>query len=135
MARLGIDFGTTNTVAVLHDRGLLAVVLHEAKTKAGNVVQEVFPSAILIEKKSQRRWFGIEADRRFVQIGPAASHLFIPSLKRQLRDYAEGRFSPDPDGNGRERAIAEDAEDLDLDLGGLLTGFLDGLARSIRRSR
>ena len=31
MARLGIDFGTTNTVAVVHDRGVFSAVLHQAQ--------------------------------------------------------------------------------------------------------
>ena len=124
MARLGVDFGTTNTVAVMHDRGLFSIVLHQAKTKAGRIIQERFPSAILIDKDSKRRVYGIEADRRFLQLGPTSSHLFIPSLKRQLRDYAEGRCCPDgTDG------------DLDLDTGSLLTGFLSSLADSIRQSQ
>ena len=42
MARLGIDFGTTNTVAAIYDRGLASVVLHQAKTSSGTIIQEVF---------------------------------------------------------------------------------------------
>ena len=49
MARLGIDFGTTNTVAAVHDRGMFCVVNHRVASSAGTVIQEVFSSSILIE--------------------------------------------------------------------------------------
>ncbi len=122
MARLGIDFGTTNTVAVIHDRGMFTVVLHAAASRAGTVVQEVFPSAILIEKASGQRWHGVEADRRFNRIGPNSGHVFIPSLKRRLRNYSEGRR-------------AETGEEPAVDLADMLTGFLRSLADSIRQSQ
>jgi len=127
MARLGIDFGTTNTVAVLHDRGMFSVVHHAAKTQAGTVVQEVYPSAILVDRAGGRTWYGIEADRRFGQTG-GRDDVFIPSLKRQLRSYAEGRSVElgEPAGQG---------SDGSLDMAGLLTGFLRSLAASIRRSQ
>ena len=80
MALLGIDFGTTNTVAVLHDRGVFSVVPHRVDTGAGIVVQDAFPSAILIDKLSGKQWFGLEADRRFGQRGPGSNHIFLPSL-------------------------------------------------------
>jgi len=118
MARLGIDFGTTNTVAVAHDRGMFSVVLHEADTGAGRIVQEVLPSAILLGPQPDQRFFGLEADRRFAQLGRTDGWTLIPSLKRQLRDYAEGRM----------------AGDADVDVAALLEGFLDSLAASIRTS-
>ena len=135
MARLGIDFGTTNTVVAIYDRGLFSIVHHKAKTRAGTVIQEVFPSAILIEKSSDRKWFGLEADRRFAQLGPSAKCVFIPSLKRQLRNYAEGRkvAAGDRGGDGMKRrgSVPEPA----IEPGELLTGFLRVLAESIRQSR
>jgi molecular chaperone DnaK (HSP70) len=128
MARLGIDFGTTNTVAMIHDRGMICEVLHSAKTGAGTIVQPIFPSAILIDKKSGQRWFGIEADRRFGQIGPGRNHVFIPSLKSCLRDYTDGR-----------RTTAGEATDgadaASYDVAELLRGFLKALAESIRQSQ
>ena len=64
MARLGIDFGTTNTVAVVADRGQLPIVLHRVATSAGEVVQELYPS-IVWHRASAGEWmFGPEADRR-----------------------------------------------------------------------
>lgn len=125
MARLGIDFGTTNTVAMIHDRGMFSVVLHAARTNAGTIVQEVYPSAILIEKASGQRWFGVEADRRFGQIGPSKGYTFVPSLKRQLRHYSEGRSTA-----GAEAAKGGEPA---LDLAGLFTDYLRSLAESIRQ--
>jgi molecular chaperone DnaK len=141
MARLGIDFGTTNTVAVAHDRGVFSAVLHQARTNAGVIVQEVFPSAILIEKATGQRHYGLDAERRFAQLGPSSGCIFIPSLKSQLRHYSEGRGNGDArgtghpaslEGNGHPAPRAAAAEDLDLF--DLLTGFLTALADSIRQS-
>ena len=129
MAHLGIDFGTTNTVAMIHDRGLFSAVLHEAQTAAGRIVQEVFPSAILVDHSSGRRWFGLEADRRFAQVGPCSGYVFIPSLKRQLRNYAEGKTVSVAGSDDASGAACS------FDLADLLTGFLTALADSIRRSR
>lgn len=128
MARLGVDFGTTNTVAMIHDRGMICEVLHSAKTGAGTIVQPIFPSAILIDKRSGQRWFGIEADRRFGQVGPSGNHVFIPSLKSCLRDYTEGRRT-----TGGEEAEGVDAASFDV--AELLRDFLEALVESIRRSQ
>ncbi len=122
MARLGVDFGTTNTVAAVHDRGVLSVVQHQADTAVGMVVQDVFPSAILIDRDSDERWFGLEAERRFNQMGTSGRHLFVPSLKRQLHDHADGETIGDGDG-----PQAYDVADL-------LTQFLSTLAASIRQT-
>lgn len=122
MARLGIDFGTTNTVAVVHDRGVFSVVLHRAETGAGTIVQDVYPSAILIESGSDKRWYGLEADRRFGQRGPNPGSFFLPSIKRQLRDYAQGS------------TVSMDAFSGQHEVAELLTGFLQSLANSIRAS-
>jgi molecular chaperone DnaK (HSP70) len=122
MARLGIDFGTTNTVAVVHDRGVFSVVLHRIETGAGTIVQEIYPSAILIEHGTGKRWFGLEADRRFGQHGPDPGSFFLPSLKRCLRDYAQGA------------TVSMDAFSGRYDTADLLTSFLRSLADSIRAS-
>lgn len=122
MARLGIDFGTTNTVAVVHDRGVFSVVRHRAQTGAGTIVSDVYPSAILIENGTNKRYFGPEADRRFGQRGPGPGTLYFPSLKRQLRDYAQG---------GK---VSMDAYSGDFEIADLLTSFLQSLAESIRAS-
>ncbi len=159
MARLGIDFGTTNTVAILHDRGILSEVLHTARTGVGDIVQDVFPSAILIDRTTGERWFGIEADRRFGRLGASDRYLFIPSLKRCLRDYADGRTIDAASGNSEDKSegVSKDRSEGDaaggsepnceddsgagsarvarLDVAELLCAFLEALADSIRRSR
>ncbi len=127
MARLGIDFGTTNTVAVIHDRGMFSVVNHQASTGAGTIVQDLFPSAILVDGGSGERWHGVEADRRFTQLGPLFEGLYLPSLKRHLRDYVAGQRLPSPGG--------PEADATGVDVAELLTGFLRCLADSIRQSQ
>ncbi len=121
MARLGIDFGTTNTVAAIHDRGVFSLVLHEATTGVGTITQETFPSAILIDRKTGQRYFGLEADRRFSQLGPREQYVFIPSLKRQLREYMTGR------------RVEQDG--VAYDPGELLVEFLQSLRASIVESQ
>jgi len=121
MARLGIDFGTTNTVAAVYDRGMFCVVNHRVASSAGTVIQEVFSSSILIEPDG-RRWHGPEAERRFAQVGAASGCVFVGSLKRRLRDYAEGRKPGGDAGSG------------DFDIADLLAGFLKAANESIRRS-
>ncbi len=128
MARLGIDFGTTNTVVMIEDRDVLSEVLHVAETGAGRIAQVIFPSAILVDRSTGECWFGIEADRRFGQLGPTDDHVFVPSLKRCLRDYVE-RPSAIEDANSNDNGPA------DLDTADLLRGFLAALAESIRRSQ
>lgn len=128
MARLGIDFGTTNTVVMIEDRDVLSEVLHVSDTGAGRVAQAIFPSAILLDHSTGRRWFGIEADRRFGQLGPTSDQVFLPSLKRCLRDYVEGR-------SGREDTRTHPGIPVGLDAAELLRGFLTALADSIRRSQ
>jgi molecular chaperone DnaK len=134
MVRLGIDFGTTNTVAAMYDRGLFSVVLHQAQTSRGTIVQEIFPSAILVDPKTNQKWFGLEADRKFVEMGASSNLIFVPSLKRQLRDFVEGRaVAP-----GTASAIGESGKEntgSNLDLAELFTGFLRTLADSIRHSQ
>lgn len=121
MARLGIDFGTTNTIAVLHDRGIYSVIRHRSETQAGTIVQELYPSAILIERETGRRCYGIEADRRFGQLGSSNRHVFVPSLKRRLHEYSQGQHIASDDGHP-------------LDTAELLTEYLKSLAQSIRSS-
>jgi molecular chaperone DnaK (HSP70) len=136
MARLGIDFGTTNTVAVMYERGMITEVQHTAQTGAGTIVQPLFPSAILIEEATGRRWFGMEAERRFGQRGPGRGYVFIPSLKRSLRDYVEGPRVPDavpPAADPRSCASSFSHPPLAAyDLADLLRSFLQALAASIR---
>ncbi|NLH18231.1 MAG: Hsp70 family protein [Phycisphaerae bacterium] len=134
MVRLGIDFGTTNTVAAIFDRGLFSVVLHQAQTRRGTIVQEIFPSAILVYPQTHQRWFGLEADRKFVEMGASSDLIFIPSLKRELRNYMEGKsLSPNSACDSKNGGAGQ--SDCDLDLADLFTDFLRALADSIRRSQ
>jgi len=134
MARLGIDFGTTNTVAVMHDRGLFSVVLHQAQTAVGTIVQEVFPSEILVDPASGQQLFGLEADRHSAEVSTSQDCIYISSLKRQLRHYAEGEtlaHIPSGDNNWPTR----DTKKLPMGLDELLTDYLQALASSIRHSQ
>ncbi len=134
MVRLGIDFGTTNTVAAIFDRGLFSVVLHQAQTSRGTMVQEIFPSAILVNPETDQRWFGLEADRKFVEMGESSDLIFVPSLKRELRNYMEGRLLS-PNSPSESTIDAAGHGDRDFDLADLFTDFLRALASSIRRSQ
>lgn len=140
MARLGIDFGTTNTVVAMHDRGVFAMVNHQAQTGAGMIVQEVFPSSILVEQATGDCWYGLEADRRFAQMGPKDGYAFVHSLKRGLRDYVQGLTLADVhanegngDGTATPRPVSTAA--VPAQVSELLTGFMKSLAASIRQSQ
>ncbi len=126
MARFGIDFGTTNTIAVLHDRGLFSEVQHSAETGAGTIVNPLFPSAILVDQRTGERHYGLEADRLFGRHGPADHFAFIPSLKRWLRDYSEGPEAA--------RVRDEGQVETGYDMAELLRGFLQAFADSVRCS-
>jgi molecular chaperone DnaK len=87
MARLGIDFGTTNTVVVASDRGRYPVVPHARDTAIGRVVRDVFPSLVVYDHAEARLLFGPDAERRLAH--PEGSGV-IRSLKRLLRDWVGG---------------------------------------------
>ena len=96
MARLGIDYGTTNTVAVASDRGLYPVVPHTVDSSVGTVVREVFPSLVTFDREAGRFLFGADAERSLLRPDAEARFGIIRSLKRLIRDYAEGlRIQPD----------------------------------------
>lgn len=90
MARLGIDYGTTNTVVVAADRGRYPVLPHVTETSIGRVVRDVFPSLIVHDRETGHLVFGAEAERCLAR--PDAARRFAPfrSLKRLLKDYADG---------------------------------------------
>jgi len=119
MARLGIDFGTTNTVVVASDRGRYPVVPHASDSAVGRVVRDVFPSLVAYEPESDRLLFGPEAERRLAQPDGAVA---IRSLKRLLRDWA---------GGGR---VATSARPGGFDTLDLLTGFARALRASLDAS-
>ncbi|MEI7435937.1 MAG: hypothetical protein WCL16_03905, partial [bacterium] len=90
MARLGIDFGTTNTVVVAGDRGRYPVVPHLTETGAGAVIRDVFPSLMAYDREARKWLFGAAAERALLSPDASGRMTAVPSLKRRLRDYAEG---------------------------------------------
>ncbi len=119
MARIGIDFGTTNTVVVAYDRGRYPVVPHASETSIGRVVREVFPSLVAYEHESGALLFGPDAERRLARPGGASA---IRSPKRLLRDWA---------GGGR---VGTAVRPGGFDTLELLTGFARALRASLERS-
>lgn len=122
MARLGIDFGTTNTVVVCADRGRYPIVPHVVDTAIGRVVRETFPSWIVFDQLTSEYRFGAEAERSMVE--PGADDRYIPfrSFKRILRDYVDGgRFGTELIRGG-------------LDVRDALTQFARAVHASVRRS-
>ncbi len=122
MARLGIDFGTTNTVVVCSDRGRYPVVPHVAATAIGQVVREVFPSLLAFERDSGRMLYGLDAERALARPGAATRYGAIRSLKRLLREYTGGGrlgFEVRPEG---------------FDTVQVLTGFARALRSSVLES-
>jgi molecular chaperone DnaK (HSP70) len=94
--RLGIDYGTTNTVVVCSDRGRYPVVPHLTETAIGPVVREVFPSAAVYDRKTSRLIFGADVERCLCRPGAEEQYALIESPKRMMRDYAQGvRFRKD----------------------------------------
>lgn len=122
MPRLGIDFGTTNTVVVCSDRGRYPVVPHTVETAIGRVVRDIFPSLLAYDHHTDRLLYGPEAERCLAAPGAEQRYSGIRSIKRLLRDYVgAGRVGCDvrPDG---------------FDSIELLRGFGESLRQSLRRS-
>jgi molecular chaperone DnaK (HSP70) len=122
MARLGIDFGTTNTVVVCSDRGRYPVVPHVVDTAIGQVVRDVFPSVLAYEHDTGQFLYGPQAERCLVQPGADTRYSVIRSIKRLLKDYV---------GGGR---IGFDVHPGGFEAAQLLQGFADALRESVLRS-
>ncbi|MGD0999423.1 MAG: Hsp70 family protein [Candidatus Brocadiia bacterium] len=113
--RLGIDYGTTNTVVVCSDRGRYPVVLHMTETAIGPVAREVFPSAVVYDRQTGRLIFGADVERCLCRPGAEEQYALIESPKRLMRDYAEGlRFRRDirPEGFDAMTIVGEFAQAL-----------------------
>jgi molecular chaperone DnaK (HSP70) len=121
VARLGVDFGTTNTVVVCSDRGRYPVVPHAVDTAIGRVVNDVFPSVIAYEHETGRLLCGWDAERVLAQPHADEHYAAIRSIKRLLREYGSGRFGPDSQGSR-------------LDMGEVLRSFAEALRDSVERS-
>lgn len=122
MARLGIDYGTTNTVAVCADRGRYPLVPHITDTSIGRVAREVFPSMFVYDTATSTLRFGAEAERSLAEPGAAQRYIPIRSLKRLFRDYVDGmRFATDVIPGG-------------LDLRDTFRQFTQAVSNSVRAS-
>lgn len=96
MARLGIDYGTTNTVVVSADRGRYPLIPHVTDTAIGRVAREVFPSFFVHDTSTGELRFGAEAERSLAEPGAAQRYIPIRSFKRHFRNYVDGmRFAGD----------------------------------------
>jgi len=119
---LGIDFGTTHTVAVVSDRGRYSVVPHVVDTAIGQVVREVFPSLLAYDRDTGQFVYGPEAERRLALTGAGQRFRVVRSVKRLLRDYVGG-----------ER-ICHDVHPAGFDLAEILTRFASALRESLLQS-
>lgn len=122
MARLGIDFGTTNTVAVSSDRGRYPVVPHVVETAIGRVVRDVFPSLFAYDHDSHGFLYGPDAERCLARGDADKRYSVIRSLKRVLRDYV---------GGGR---VGHEISPGGFDTAKVLGGFAHALRASVLRS-
>lgn len=122
MARLGIDFGTTNTVVVCSDRGRYPVVPHVTDTAIGQVVRDVFPSLLAFDHVTGEFLYGPDAERCTARPGSDQRYSVIRSIKRLLRDYVGGgRFGDNVHPGGFDTAV-------------VLSGFAAALRASLLRS-
>jgi molecular chaperone DnaK (HSP70) len=122
VARLGIDYGTTNTVVVCSDRGRYPPVPHLTETAAGPVAREVFPSAAVYDRESGQLVFGADVERCLARPGAEDRYGVIESPKRLIRDYVEGM------------RLRTDIRPEGFDLRELLVEFAQALRQSVLRS-
>ena len=122
MPRLGIDFGTTNTVVVCSDRGRYPIVPHSTETAIGRIVRDIFPSLLAYDHQSDTLLFGPDAERSLAAPGAERRYSGMRSIKRLLRHYV---------GSGR---IGCDVRPDGFDTLAVLRGFGESLRRSVQRS-
>jgi len=122
VARLGIDYGTTNTVAVCSDRGRYPIVPHITETSIGPVTRDVFPSLVVFDRETGRWLFASDAERCLARPGAERRYAVPPALKRLIRDYADGARVGRP-------IVAEGFDPADV-----LRQYLGALHASIRRA-
>jgi len=122
MARLGIDYGTTNTVVVCADRGRYPLVPHVTDTAIGRVSREVFPSFFVYDTSTGELRFGAEAERSLAEPGAAQRFIPIRSFKRFFRNYVDGM------------RIATDSIPGGLDMRASFQQFTRAIYNSVRTS-
>lgn len=92
MIRLGIDYGTTNTVVVCSDRGRYPVIPHSSETSIGSVSREIFPSLAVRNLETGEFMFGFEAEACLYRPDADKRYEAIRSPKRFINDYVEGKL-------------------------------------------
>jgi len=122
MSRLGIDYGTTNTVVVCSDRGRYPVVPHAVETAVGTVASPVFPSLAVRDGATGQYFFAAEAERLLNRPDAARRYSVIRSLKRWIRSYTEGRL------------IGQELVASGFDPAVVLRAFAEALRASLARS-
>ena len=122
MARLGIDYGTTNTVVVCADRGRYPLVPHVTDTAIGRVAREAFPSFFVYDTATSNLRFGAEAERSLAEPGAAQRYIPIRSFKRFFRNYVDGM------------RIATDTIPGGLDMRDTFLKFTQAIYQSVRTS-
>jgi molecular chaperone DnaK (HSP70) len=122
MARLGIDYGTTNTVVVCADRGRYPLVPHITDSSIGRIAREVFPSFFVYDSTTGKLRFGAEAERSLAEPGAAQRFIPIRSFKRYFRNYVDGM------------RIATESIPGGLDMRDTFRQFTQALYASVRNS-
>ncbi len=122
MARLGIDYGTTNTVVVCADRGRYPLVPHVTDTVIGRIARETFPSFFVYDATTGSLRFGAEAERSLAEPGAAQRYIPIRSFKRSFRNYVDGM------------RIATDSIPGGLDMHDAFRQFAQAIYASVRSS-
>lgn len=122
MARLGIDYGTTNTVVVCADRGRYPLVPHVTDTAIGRVARETFPSFFVYDGSNGQLRFGAEAERSLAEPGASQRYIPIRSFKRSFRNYRDGM------------RIATDSIPGGLDMNDTFRQFTKAIYASVRDS-
>ncbi|MEW6262552.1 MAG: Hsp70 family protein [Thermodesulfobacteriota bacterium] len=115
--KVGLDFGTTHTVAALADEGNYPVLRLPFEYEGEILAGEFTPSCLTMYQGEV--YYGPAATRCFLDHFDQGAVL-IPSLKRSLLDWYEGRTIR--------------AGGVHLDIGQLLTGFLAEVRRAILRA-
>jgi molecular chaperone DnaK (HSP70) len=112
--RVGVDFGTTNSVVAVSDETGCRVVRHRHAAPGGpEVVEPIFPSLLALDDSSGELVYGLEAEA----LARRATSCVRRSIKRELFGYFEGKTF--------------DVAGQPLDLRDALTGLLGALQCSV----
>ena len=110
---IGIDIGTTNTLAVLFTKGIYRIIPHYILVNSIQIIENIFPS--VISYSDQQFKFGLEA-----QDLPDPDQDVVLSLKQKLNYYRKGSTT----------RIGKKREDLGL----IYQKFVQAVVHSIKNS-